>query len=235
MSFLKKITKWSKGKTYVSFRDVNTFAEKNNRIFSNAELVNIIISHLIITVAIGIFCSIIFFRFYIDPSYQEEKNKIMITELYKDLEKVKQNNLQRNNFLISLQNFMNNKDDFYSEDNIKNYNIKHFCSPVANIDKISNFEHDDIIKLRVEKNDKILAIADGIVIFKDTNKNSSCIILQHQNGYISIYNFEGISLKNIEDNVMIGENIAIVNKKSELCLKIFNSAQKISPKKLFIN
>ena len=235
MSFLEKIKRWLEKKTFLSIRDAGSFEEKDCRLFSNADFFNISITFFIISFALGIFCSTIYFRSYIDPSYQEEKNKLMIKELYKDLDKIKKNNKQRNNFLLSLQNLMNDKDDFVAETNIKNYNAKYFCSPIDSSEINSSFEQDSSFKAKVKKDDQILAVQNGLIIFTCSKKDDCFIVLQHENGFVSAYNFTGKILKKVNDSVKIGECIASVNKNSDMTLQVFCSAQKINLENLFIN
>lgn len=234
MSILEKIKVWTRKKTYFSFRDAENFEEKDCRLFSNLDLLNISIVFCVVSVALGIFVSTIFFRHYIDPAYQEKKNKIMIMELYKDLDKIKQNNQQRDDFIRSLQSFMNDKDDFSSETNIKNYNVKHFCLPVRRAEIISNFEEDNF-KAKVKKNDVLFAVEDGTIILNFDKKDNTSLIIQHENGFVSIYNFVGNSVKNVDEKVSIGERIGVVNKNSEMTLQVFSAGQKVNANNLFIN
>ncbi|MDR2402249.1 MAG: M23 family metallopeptidase [Cytophagales bacterium] len=234
MSFIERIKKWLNKKTYFSVRDAESFEEKDCRLFSNADFFNISIIFFIISFALGIFCSTIYFRCYLDTSYQEEKNKLLIKELYKDLDKIKKNNKQRNNFLISLQNLMNNKDDFAAESNVRNYSAKYFCFPVKNAEVNSNFENDTL-KPKIKKEDKILAVAEGLIIFESLKKDTCCLILQDKNGFVIVYNFVGKIFKNIGASVNVGEIIAMATKNSEMTLEVFLAAQKISFENLFIN
>ncbi len=234
MSLLDKIIDWTQKKTYFSFRDAESFEEKDCRLLSNLDLFNISIAFCIISAALGIFISTIFFRRYIDPSYQEEKNKIMIIELYKDLDKIKKNNQQRNNFMLSLQNFMKDKDDFCAETDIKNYEIKHFCLPARGAKILSTFEDEDF-KAKVKKNDIIFAVDDGTIILNLKKKDCTDLVIQHENGLISVYNFIGESNKKINEKVSIGEKIGVINKNSDISLQVFSKGQKIMANNLFIN
>jgi len=234
MSFWEKINTWSQQKTYFSFRNAKTLEEKSCRLFSNFDLLNICVVFIIISASLGIFISTIFFRSYIDPSYQEEKNKIMIMELYNDLDKVKKNNQQRNDFMLSLQNFMNDKDDFSAETNIKSYNVKHFCLPVRGAEIISTF-NDDNFKAKIKKDEVLFAVDDGTVILNCEKKNSTFLILQHENGLVSIYEFIGKSEKNVDEKVSVGEKIGTACKNSEMTLQVFNGGQKLNTNDLFIN
>jgi hypothetical protein len=234
MSLLDKIIAWTNKKTYFSFRDAESLEEKDCRLLSNLDLLNISIVFCIISFSLGIFISTIFFRRYIDPSYQEERNKIMIMELYKDFEKVKKHNQQRNDFILSLQNFMNDKNDFVAETNIKNYKVKHFCLPVRGAEIISTFV-DENFKAKVKKNDVIFAVDDGTIILNSQNKDTTALIIQHENGFISVYNFSGGSDKKVNEKVSIGEKIGVIDKNSEICLQVFSEGQKIMANNLFIN
>lgn len=234
MSLIDKIKIWANKKTYFSFRDAESLEERDCRLFSNVDLLNISIVFCIISFSLGIFLSTIFFRSYIDPSYQEEKNKIMIMELYKDLDKVKKNNQQRDNFMKSLQNLMKDQDDFSSETNIKNYYVKHFCLPTRGAEIISSFE-DDNFKAKVKKNDVIFATDDGTVIGNFNERNITYLIILHTNGFVSVYSFTGEGEKKVDDKVSVGEKIGVISKNSEMTLQVFNAGEKINANNLFIN
>lgn len=92
---------------------------------------------------------------------------------------------------------MNDKDDFVAETNIKNYNAKYFCSPIDSPEINSSFEQDGSFKAKVKKDDKILAVQSGLIIFTCSKKDDCFVVLQHENGFVSAYNFIGKILKKL--------------------------------------
>ncbi len=66
------------------------------------------------------------------------------------------------------------------------------------------------IRLSVDENTPIKAIADGVVLFSGWNPNTGyVIIIKHRSEIISVYHQEGTSLKKQGDRVTSGEVIAM--------------------------
>ena len=136
--------------------------------------------------------------------------------------------------MLSLQNFMKDKDDFSAETNVKNYEVKHFCLPVRGAKILSNFE-DENFKAKVKKDDVIFAVDDGIIVLNFQKKDFTDLIIQHENGFVSVYSFIGESDKKVNEKISIGEKIGVINKNSDVCLQVFCGGQKIIANNLFIN
>jgi septal ring factor EnvC (AmiA/AmiB activator) len=81
----------------------------------------------------------------------------------------------------------------------------------------------------------IFAVDDGTIILNSQNKDTTALIIQHENGFISVYNFSGGSDKKVNEKVSIGEKIGVIDKNSEICLQVFSEGQKIMANNLFIN
>ena len=65
--------------------------------------------------------------------------------------------------------------------------------------------------------ESVLATSDGIVVYTGNDQQyGNVITLQHKNGFVSIYKHNEILLKNIGDQVIAGEAIALVGNTGEL-------------------
>ena len=65
--------------------------------------------------------------------------------------------------------------------------------------------------------ESVLATLDGIVVYTGYDQDyGNVITLQHKNGFISIYKHNEVLLKNIGDQVIAGEAIALVGNTGEL-------------------
>ena len=233
--FLEKIKNWLKQKFYVSFRNAKDYEEKDSRLVSNFDLINIGIIFFIFSFSFGIFSSMLYFRRYIDPSYQEEKNKLLIRELYKDLERIKRHDQQRNNFLSSLQGFMADQDDIYAESDVKNFFSNYFGSPAEKFKVVS--KEDDLDFVVQLEGEKIVAIQDGVLISiskkKAKNEKKLMVTIQHDNGFVSVYEFSGKISKNVEDRVKMGEILGNIKSDSPLQISLFLAGQKVNANKFF--
>lgn len=90
-----------------------------------------------------------------------------------------------------------------------------------------------------KKNEPILAIADGTVIFSGWTKEAGYVIaLQHANKLVSFYKHNSFLKKEMGDKVKAGEGIAVVGNSGEytdglhLHLEIWYNGNPIDPKKL---
>ena len=65
--------------------------------------------------------------------------------------------------------------------------------------------------------ESVLATSDGIVVYSGNDQNYGKVItLQHKNGFVSIYKHNEMLLKNIGDQVVAGEVIALVGNTGDL-------------------
>ncbi len=88
----------------------------------------------------------------------------------------------------------------------------------------------------------VYATASGYVIFADyTTKDGYMIILNHNNGYISIYKHCSVLLKRARETVLQGEAIALSGNTGEIStgphlhFEIWKDGEPIDPKKVLIN
>lgn len=88
----------------------------------------------------------------------------------------------------------------------------------------------------------VYAAANGYVIFADyTTKDGYMIILNHNNGYISVYKHCSVLLKRARETVLQGETIALSGNTGEIStgphlhFEIWKDGQPIDPKKVLIN
>ncbi len=235
---LEKIKKWLNRKFYISLRDAKDYEEKDSRTVSNLDIINICIVFALFSFAFGIFSSMLYFRRYIDPSYQEEKNKLLIRELYKDLDRLKRHDQKRSNFLRSLQGFLSDTDDIYAESEIKNFMSQYFCSPAENFKVSSNEDDlDFVVQLDVEQ---LVAIQDGILISALKKKSALkkdkkvlAITIQHDNGFVSVYEFSGKVNKEVGERVKMGEILGNIKTSFPLQISLFLAGQKINANKFF--
>ena len=248
---LRKIKKWLNRKFYISLRSAKSYEEKDSRLVSNADCLNIIIVFFIFAFAFGIFSSMLYFRRYIDPSYQEEKNKILIRELYKDLDRIKRHDQQRNNFLHSLQGFMSDKDDIYAESGVKNYACRYFGQPAEKMQIISN---EDALNFEAQvEGETIAVIQDGLVLsvskvkkekkskkYKKSKKEKGkklkkgvAVMIQHDNGFVSVCEFAGKVKHDVGERVKMGETLGSIKAGSPLQISLFIAGQQVNANKFF--
>ncbi len=88
----------------------------------------------------------------------------------------------------------------------------------------------------------VYAAANGYVIFADyTTKDGYMIILNHNNGYISIYKHCSVLLKRARETVLQGETIALSGNTGEIStgphlhFEIWKEGEPIDPKTVLIN
>lgn len=88
----------------------------------------------------------------------------------------------------------------------------------------------------------VYAAANGFVIFADyTTKDGYMIILDHSNGYISLYKHCSVLLKRARETVLQGETIALSGNTGEIStgphlhFEIWKDGQPIDPQKVLIN
>jgi murein DD-endopeptidase MepM/ murein hydrolase activator NlpD len=88
----------------------------------------------------------------------------------------------------------------------------------------------------------VYAAANGYVIFADyTTKDGYMIILNHNNGYITIYKHCSVLMKRARDLVLQGETIALSGNTGEIStgphlhFEIWKDGKPINPKKVLIN
>jgi murein DD-endopeptidase MepM/ murein hydrolase activator NlpD len=88
----------------------------------------------------------------------------------------------------------------------------------------------------------VFAAANGYVIFADyTTKDGYMIILNHNNGYISVYKHCSVLLKRVRETVLQGETIALSGNTGEIStgphlhFEIWKDGQPINPKTVLIN
>ena len=88
----------------------------------------------------------------------------------------------------------------------------------------------------------VYAAANGYVIFADyTTKDGFMIILNHNNGYISIYKHCSVLMKKARESVLQGETIALSGSTGEIStgphlhFEIWREGEPIDPKTILIN
>lgn len=88
----------------------------------------------------------------------------------------------------------------------------------------------------------VFAAANGYVVFADyTTKDGYMIILNHNNGYISVYKHCSVLLKRVRETVLQGETIALSGNTGEIStgphlhFEIWKDGQPIDPKTVLIN
>lgn len=87
----------------------------------------------------------------------------------------------------------------------------------------------------------VFAAANGYVIFSDyTTKDGYMIILNHNNGYITVYKHCSVLLKRVRETVLQGETIALSGNTGEIStgphlhFEIWKDGQPIDPKTVLI-
>ncbi len=88
----------------------------------------------------------------------------------------------------------------------------------------------------------VYASANGYVVFADyTTKDGYMIILNHENGYITVYKHCSVLLKRARDVVLQGETIALSGNTGEIStgphlhFEIWKNGEPIDPKSVLIN
>jgi murein DD-endopeptidase MepM/ murein hydrolase activator NlpD len=88
----------------------------------------------------------------------------------------------------------------------------------------------------------VYAAANGFVIFADyTTKDGYMIIIDHNNGYISVYKHCSVLLKRARETVLQGETIALSGNTGEIStgphlhFEIWKEGEPIDPKSVLIN
>jgi hypothetical protein len=120
----------------------------------------------------------------------------------------------------------------------------YFLKPVSGfISREFNSEKGHIgIDFVVKKGTSVFSAADGFVIFSDYSiEAGNMIIINHNDGYISVYKHCSLLLKKPREEVKQGELIALSGNSGEtttgphLHFEIWKDGQPVDPKSLFIN
>lgn len=111
------------------------------------------------------------------------------------------------------------------EENISNISFK---SPLKKAIITNFFDKDGGIYIATFENDEVSAIADGKIISKSDNS----VIIQHENGYVSIY--ENLSQITTNTQVVQGEIIGIIAnsnsfKNSSMYFEITHLGKSVNP------
>ena len=90
------------------------------------------------------------------------------------------------------------------------------------------------VRLRVPKNENILAVMKGTVVFVQREiDNSHTVILQHQQ-YMSIHRHVSLVLKRVGTSVDAGESIGMMNGKDELEFEIWRAGEALNPEEVIV-
>ncbi|HEY6907521.1 MAG TPA: M23 family metallopeptidase, partial [Ignavibacteriaceae bacterium] len=88
----------------------------------------------------------------------------------------------------------------------------------------------------------VYATANGFVIFADyTTNDGYMIIIDHNNGYISVYKHCSVLLKRSRETVLQGETIALSGNTGEIStgphlhFEIWKEGEPVDPKSVLIN
>ena len=90
------------------------------------------------------------------------------------------------------------------------------------------------VRLRVPKNENILAVMKGTVVFVQREiDNSHTVILQHQQ-YMSIHRHVSLVLKRVGTSVDAGESIGMMNGRDELEFEIWRAGEPLNPEEVIV-
>ena len=115
---------------------------------------------------------------------------------------------------------------------------KLFSSPIFG-EITKKFDNDNKgIEIAAKSGQHVSAICTGTVIFSSfTLDNGYFIAIQHDNGYVSIYKNLVKTLKNIGENVVTGEAIAVVGSTktpATLVFELWQNGKTINPEEIII-
>ncbi|MBR1877626.1 MAG: M23 family metallopeptidase [Paludibacteraceae bacterium] len=93
-------------------------------------------------------------------------------------------------------------------------------------------EHRYSVRLRVAKNENILAVMKGTVVYVEREiDNSHTMVVQHQQ-YVSIYRHVSLRLKEAGAQVEAGEALGIMNGRNELEFEIWRAGDPLNPEEV---
>ncbi len=93
-------------------------------------------------------------------------------------------------------------------------------------------EHRYSVRLHVAKNENILAVMKGTVVYVNREiDNSHTIVVQHQQ-YVSIYRHVSLLLKDAGASVEAGEALGIMNGRNELEFEIWRAGEPLNPEEV---
>ena len=88
------------------------------------------------------------------------------------------------------------------------------------------------VRLRVPKNENILAVMKGMVVFVQREiDNSHTLMVQHQQ-YVSIYRHVSMVLKRVGASVDAGDALGIMNGRDELEFEIWRAGEPLNPEEV---
>jgi len=88
------------------------------------------------------------------------------------------------------------------------------------------------VRLRVPKNENILAVMKGTVVFVQREiDNSHTLMVQHQQ-YVSIYRHVSMVLKRVGASVDAGDALGIMNGRDELEFEIWRAGEPLNPEEV---
>ena len=97
----------------------------------------------------------------------------------------------------------------------------------ADVDK-----HRYSVRLRVAKNENILAVMKGTVVYVDREiDNSHTIVVQHQQ-YVSIYRHVSLLLKHSGTSVEAGDALGMMNGRDEMEFEIWRAGEPLNPEEV---
>ena len=169
----------------------------------------------------GVLISVVYFREFVDSTYQVEQNAEAIKQLYKDYNTLVKANSQCNNFIEGIQNAIS--DQNMDSKQLDVYKPRFIC-PVDSISLHKGYvasEHE-YVELNIANNTIIKAASGGTVIYLSRGAQNSTIIIQHGN-FISIYEGEFTPQCELHNEVICGFPIAISNRDNILYFYIFNN------------
>lgn len=93
-------------------------------------------------------------------------------------------------------------------------------------------EHRYSVRLRVPKNENILAVMKGTVVFVQREiDNSHTLMMQHQQ-YVSIYRHVSMVLKRVGASVDAGDALGTMNGRDELEFEIWRAGEPLNPEEV---
>lgn len=120
----------------------------------------------------------------------------------------------------TLREFVTEQEKFEVSGKNRNFSIEglHFFKPVSGtVSKSFEIAQHPYIDITAPEGSTVKSVLDGSVIYTDWNEvDNWSIIIQHQNGILSVYKHNQKLLKKTSDKVSAGTSIAILGKGADI-------------------